>query len=67
MYGPGAGFLAEILREGGVDVTEIRGERNPCFGGIAPEPIAENMGALMEAVTTSGADIGIPWTAMATS
>ena len=59
MHGSGAGYLTGILQQAGVNVTEIRSERNPVFGGINPEPIAENMGALFEAVTSSGADVGI--------
>lgn len=59
MHGAGAGYLSGILGSAGIDVTEIRSERNPVFGGVNPEPIAENMGALFEAVVSSGADVGI--------
>jgi phosphomannomutase len=59
MHGSGAGYLTGILQRAGVNVTEIRSERNPVFGGVNPEPIAQNMGALFEAVTSSGADVGI--------
>ncbi len=59
MYGSGAGYLTDILRGAGVDVTEIRSERNPYFGGIIPEPIEQNMEALFAAVRESGASVGI--------
>ncbi|MDX1933350.1 MAG: phosphoglucomutase/phosphomannomutase family protein [Capsulimonadales bacterium] len=59
MHGSGAGYLTGILRDWGVDVTEIRGERNPYFGGVNPEPIDRNMEALFEAVRVAGADVGI--------
>lgn len=59
MHGAGAGYLTDILRDAGIDVTEIRSERNPVFGGINPEPIAENMGALFSAVTEGRADVGL--------
>ncbi len=59
MYGSGAGYLAGILQGWGVDVTEIRSERNSFFGGINPEPIDKNMGALFTAVQETGADVGI--------
>lgn len=59
MHGAGAGYLSGLLRDAGIDVTEIRAERNPVFGGVNPEPIAENMGALFDTVTASGADVGI--------
>lgn len=59
MHGAGAGYLTGLLTQAGIDVTEIRSERNPVFGGVNPEPIAENMGALFEAVRSLGADVGI--------
>lgn len=59
MYGAGSGYLSSLLTDAGVDVTEIRAERNPCFAGIYPEPVPQNMGALFEAVRERGADIGI--------
>ncbi len=59
MHGSGAGYLSGLLEKAGIAVREIRGERNPVFGGVNPEPIAENMGALFEAVTAGGADVGI--------
>ena len=59
MHGSGSGYLEDILRGVGVDVTEIRGDRNPVFGGINPEPIAQNMGALHDAVLSLRADVGL--------
>lgn len=59
MHGSGAGYLTGILQAAGVDAVEIRSERNPVFGGINPEPIADNMGALFDAVRERGADVGI--------
>lgn len=59
MHGSGSGYLRQILGGAGVAVTEIRSERNPAFGGVNPEPITQNMGALFEAVTQTGADVGI--------
>lgn len=46
IHGAGSGMLARLLAGAGVDVTEIRAEENPCFGGVNPEPIDENLGAL---------------------
>ena len=37
MYGAGSGILKELLGED--SVIEINGERNPLFGGTAPEPV----------------------------
>ncbi len=60
MYGAGAGLFARLLQGGRAAVTELHGERNPAFPGIAqPEPIASNLGALSQAVTASGADAGL--------
>jgi phosphomannomutase/NDP-sugar pyrophosphorylase family protein len=59
MYGPGAGCLSGLLREAGIETTEIRGERNPAFGGLNPNPVPANMQPLFDAVTASGADIGL--------
>ena len=54
MHGSGSGFLAGLLREAGADVVEIRGDFNPCFGGVNPEPIDGNLGALREAMHAAG-------------
>ena len=43
MYGAGRGYLCKLLTEAGAEVTEIRGEMNPGFGGIHPEPIAKHL------------------------
>jgi phosphomannomutase len=45
IYGVSAGLPSRIL---GVDVATIRGEINPSFGGVNPEPIPENLGASMD-------------------
>jgi phosphomannomutase len=43
MYGSASGYVAELLRESGVPYTQIRGTRDPLFGGKKPEPLAENL------------------------
>jgi phosphomannomutase len=43
MYGSAAGYVAELLREAGVPYTQIRGSRDPLFGGKKPEPLVENL------------------------
>jgi phosphomannomutase len=40
-------------------VTEIRGEMNPGFGGIHPEPIRKYLDALAAAIQAQHADVGI--------
>jgi len=59
MHGTSAGLLNEALSDTPSEVTVIRGWRDPLFGGRAPEPVAKNLGELMEKVRTIGADIGI--------
>ena len=61
MYGAGSGYLPELLADrGGLDLVQIRGERNPAFPGLErPEPIARNLGQLIKLVQDSHADIGI--------
>jgi alpha-D-glucose phosphate-specific phosphoglucomutase len=46
MYGAGRGVLAGIFTKLGVDFVEIRGEHNPLFPGINPEPIEPHIRAL---------------------
>jgi phosphomannomutase len=51
IHGVSAGLPSRIL---GVDVATIRGEVNPSFGGVNPEPIPDNLGASMEVMRESG-------------
>lgn len=59
MYGAGAGVLAEIFSRAGVPFLEIRGERNPLFPGINPEPIAPHLAALQRTVVEQGCQAGL--------
>jgi len=56
LHGAGRGYLAGLLRELGVDVTEIHGEDNPGFGGLHPEPIPPHIDAVRELVRERGLD-----------
>jgi len=60
MYGAGAGYLADMLSGGRIEVRELRGEHNPAFPGLAsPEPIARNLEGLSEAVRGEAAHVGL--------
>ena len=60
MHGAGAGYLPRLLEGGSAEVTQIRGERNPAFPGMAqPEPIEHNLAPLVSAVRDTGADVGL--------
>jgi len=50
MHGTGAGVLDEVLRRAGVAVELRRGERDPTFGGVPPDPVAEQLAPLARAV-----------------
>ena len=59
MYGSGRGCIKEMLARTRCRVQEIRGEMNPGFGGIHPEPIAHFLQALSAAIQSTHADIGL--------
>lgn len=55
MHGAGQGVLDTVLP----DVTQMHETFNPSFGGINPEPIAQNLTELAHRVKAEGFDIGI--------
>ncbi|MEJ2732207.1 MAG: phosphoglucomutase/phosphomannomutase family protein [Anaerolineae bacterium] len=59
MYGSGRGCICEMLSRTRCQVHEIRGEMNPGFGGIHPEPIARYLNALVAAMGAYHADVGL--------
>jgi alpha-D-glucose phosphate-specific phosphoglucomutase len=59
MYGTASGYADDFLAEMGFQVQVLHGERDPLFGGRAPDPVAANLSALAEAVTREGADLGL--------
>ena len=59
MYGSGRGCFREFLSRTRTRIREIRGEMNPGFGGIHPEPIARYLAALVAAVQAEHADVGL--------
>jgi len=59
MYGAGRGVLKNIFAESGVDHIEIRGELNPLFPGINPEPIPPHVAMLQETVVRKRCQAGL--------
>ncbi len=59
MYGTGRIFLRRLLEEAGCAVTELRGEMNPGFNGIHPEPIARHLRPLMDVMTGGPHRVGL--------
>ena len=59
MYGSGRGVIKSFLQGTGCDIMEIRGEMNPGFGGVHPEPIAKYLGPLSSAVSSGMGNFGV--------
>lgn len=59
MYGAGRVYLRRLLEEADCRVTELRGEMNPGFNGIHPEPIARHLQPLMAELATGHYRLGL--------
>lgn len=59
MYGSGRGAIKAFLQGTGCEVAEIRGEMNPGFGGVHPEPIAKYLGPLASAISSGMGNFGL--------
>ena len=58
MHGSAAGLLVELFCRNGIACDEIRGTRDPLFGGVHPEPIEPHIEALRQAVRSGKYDAG---------
>jgi phosphomannomutase len=59
MYGAGRTIISNIFTRIGVAHVQIRGNVDPLFPGINPEPIEPHIRALGEAVVANGCDAGL--------
>jgi phosphomannomutase len=59
MYGAGRTIIADIFTRIDVDHVQIRGNVDPLFPGINPEPIEPHIRALGEAAVANGCDAGL--------
>jgi alpha-D-glucose phosphate-specific phosphoglucomutase len=59
MYGAGRDYIRDFLDNTGWQATQIRGDMNPGFGGIHPEPILPHLDALVDAVKASKGAFGL--------
>lgn len=59
MHGVGDGYIKEILKDTGIQVTQMRTGRDPLFGGINPEPIPKNLEAVFQEMKKGKFDIAI--------
>jgi phosphomannomutase len=58
MHGAASGLLAGLMRRHAIACDEIRGTRDPLFGGVHPEPIEPHLAALQKAVCEGHYDAG---------
>jgi len=59
MHGCGGFILQELLRDTSCTVETIRGNPDPLFGGIHPEPMMPQLEPLGEAVRKTGSHVGL--------
>src|SRR5437870_42757 len=59
MHGCGSYILENLLAGTSCTVQTIRGNPDPLFGGINPEPMMPQLEPLAEAVRNSGSDVGL--------
>jgi phosphomannomutase len=59
MHGSGRGVTDALLESAGAEVVRRRCERDPTFGGTAPEPDEANLAGLVDAVRDHDADLGV--------
>ncbi len=58
MHGAARGLLQELFRRNGIECAEIRGTRDPLFGGVNPEPIEPHVEALRHGLRGGKFDAG---------
>lgn len=59
MHGSGRGVTDRVLEAAGATVRRRRCERDPSFGGTAPNPGPDRVAELIELVETGAADLGV--------
>jgi len=59
MHGVGGNWVESFLSGAELKVETIRANRDPLFGGVNPEPIDNNLGALKKRVLETGALVGL--------
>jgi phosphomannomutase len=58
MHGSAAGLLPDLFKRNGIACDELRGTRDPRFGGAHPEPIEPHIDPLRKAVLAGKYDAG---------
>jgi phosphomannomutase len=57
MHGSGDKFIAQVLKGSPIKLEFTRADINPSFGGLRPEPVAENLEATMKKMKEGKFDI----------
>ena len=58
MHGAGAGYLCELLKAHDIACIEVRGNHDPLFGGGQPEPLAQHLHPLRNAILEQNCNAG---------
>jgi phosphoglucomutase len=59
LYGTARGYLDDLLRESGAEVTVIHDYRDVMFSGVGPEPSEKNLAELSQVVKEKGCALGV--------
>ena len=59
MHGCGRGYLDTLLKEAGAKLTVFHDDINPLFGGHPPEPSAEHLTEVRQAIRSRRAQLGL--------
>ncbi len=59
MHGSGRGVTDALLERAGAEVSHLHCERDEAFGGTDPDPSAEHLGDLIDAVRDGPAELGL--------
>lgn len=59
LYGTARGYLDDLLRESGAEVTVIHDYRDVMFSGVGPEPSEKNLAELARVVKEKGCALGV--------
>ncbi|MBI5892669.1 MAG: phosphoglucomutase/phosphomannomutase family protein [Deltaproteobacteria bacterium] len=59
LYGAGMGYLDKALESAGCNLKIIHNQRDPSFGGKAPDPSEKNISELIDIVKSGGYNLGL--------
>jgi phosphoglucomutase len=59
LWGTGRGYLDEVLRRHGCEVSAVHDYRDVLFGGHSPEPSEENLGEMRQLVLDKRLSLGV--------